>query len=166
MPKRVHLSDGDREWTAEVTASDVTLAGEDHAFVVHPEDDGRFRVESADSPVTGIAATSGDVVWVAIEGEVFEFRAVTGSGRRGRPSARDQDAFTPPMPATVVRILVKPGDAVRNGDVLIALEAMKMELPIRAPRDGVVNAIHCQEGDLVQPGTLLLEFTRNGAMGQ
>jgi 3-methylcrotonyl-CoA carboxylase alpha subunit len=63
------------------------------------------------------------------------------------------------MSATVVRILVKPGDSVSNGDVLIALEAMKMELPIRAPRDGVVKAIHCQAGDLVQPGQQLIEFS-------
>ena len=64
----------------------------------------------------------------------------------------------PPMPATVVRIAVKPGDAVRAGDVLIALEAMKMELPIRAPRDGIVAAVHCQEGELVQPGVSLVEI--------
>jgi 3-methylcrotonyl-CoA carboxylase alpha subunit len=62
------------------------------------------------------------------------------------------------MPATVVRIAVKPGDAVENGDVLIALEAMKMELPIRAPRDGVVLAVHCREGELVRPDQELLEF--------
>ena len=43
-------------------------------------------------------------------------------------------------------------------DVLIALEAMKMELPIRAPRDGVVKAVHCQPGELVQPGQVLLDL--------
>jgi biotin carboxyl carrier protein len=56
------------------------------------------------------------------------------------------------MSATVVRIAVKPGDRVRQGDLLVALEAMKMELPIRAPRDGVVTAVRCSEGELVQPG--------------
>ena len=75
------------------------------------------------------------------------------AGRGARAPARaTHDALTPPMSATVVRIAVKPGDAVRHGDVLIALEAMKMELPIRAPRDGVVAPIHCHEGELVQPG--------------
>jgi len=47
---------------------------------------------------------------------------------------------------------------VAAGDLLIALEAMKMELAVRAPHDGVVKAIHCREGDLVQPGTPLIEF--------
>jgi 3-methylcrotonyl-CoA carboxylase alpha subunit len=35
---------------------------------------------------------------------------------------------------------------------------MKMELPIRAPRDGVVTAVHCREGDLVQPGVVLVDL--------
>ena len=41
---------------------------------------------------------------------------------------------------------------------MIVLEAMKMELPIRSPRDGVVKAIRCEAGELVQPGTTLLEL--------
>jgi 3-methylcrotonyl-CoA carboxylase alpha subunit len=62
------------------------------------------------------------------------------------------------MPATVVRILVAPGARVARGDTLILLEAMKMELPIRAPRSGRVTALHCAKGDLVQPGVNLLEI--------
>jgi 3-methylcrotonyl-CoA carboxylase alpha subunit len=38
------------------------------------------------------------------------------------------------------------------------LEAMKMELPIKAPREGVVRAVHCHTGDLVQPGVNLVEL--------
>ena len=48
-------------------------------------------------------------------------------------------------------ILVKQGDAVTQGQTLVLLDAMKMELPIRAPADGVVTSVHCREGDLV-PG--------------
>ena len=47
---------------------------------------------------------------------------------------------------------------VTEGDTLIVLEAMKMELPIKAPRNGVVKAVHCAKGDLVQPGVNLLEL--------
>jgi biotin carboxyl carrier protein len=64
------------------------------------------------------------------------------------------------MPATVIAVKVTPGQAVEAGDVLITLEAMKMELPIKAPRAGMVKSIACREGDLVQPGVPLLEFER------
>ena len=62
------------------------------------------------------------------------------------------------MPATVRRIEVKPGQAVRRGDVLIVLEAMKMELPVRATADGTVARLNCREGELVQPGQELAEL--------
>jgi biotin carboxyl carrier protein len=62
------------------------------------------------------------------------------------------------MPATVVRVDAAPGDRVRKGDSLIILEAMKMELPVRAPADGIVTAIHCKAGDLVKAGAPLVEL--------
>jgi biotin carboxyl carrier protein len=63
-----------------------------------------------------------------------------------------------PMPASVVAIRVTPGQAVEAGDTLIVLEAMKMELPLRAPRSGTVTSIRCRKGELVQPGVPLLEI--------
>ena len=69
-----------------------------------------------------------------------------------------------PMPATVVATRAEPGQSVRTGDVLVVLEAMKMELTIRAPGDGVVDAVHCRQGDLVQPGVPLVTMRpRRGA---
>jgi 3-methylcrotonyl-CoA carboxylase alpha subunit len=65
-----------------------------------------------------------------------------------------------PMPATVIKIQVKPGDTVKKGDTVLLLEAMKMELPIRAPGDGVVAAVCCKEGELVAADATLVEFER------
>jgi biotin carboxyl carrier protein len=62
------------------------------------------------------------------------------------------------MPATVIRVAAEIGATVARGETLILLEAMKMELPIRAPRDGTVKAIHCAPGELVQPGVNLIEL--------
>src|SRR5580765_6541833 len=90
----------------------------------------------------------------------------TSRGPRERPATRKPDgrsastggAVTAPMPATVLRINVKPGDAVKKGDVLVLLEAMKMELPVRATDAGVVAAIRCREGELVDADAVLLEW--------
>lgn len=157
MGTRLRLIEDGREWTAEVSGGEVSLADVAGAFVVHDEGDGRFRVEGRQPASVGVAALGGDVVWVSIDGRVFEFRVGDDAGRV-RSAARDHDALSPPMSGTVVRIAVSPGDHVRQGDTLIVLEAMKMELPIRVPRDAVVTAVHCREGDLVQPGTVLVEL--------
>jgi biotin carboxyl carrier protein len=53
---------------------------------------------------------------------------------------------------------VRVGDHVEAGDTLVVLEAMKMEVPIRAPRAAIVRTIHCVEGQLVQPGMMLVDL--------
>ncbi|HJZ70880.1 MAG TPA: acetyl-CoA carboxylase biotin carboxylase subunit [Vicinamibacterales bacterium] len=67
-------------------------------------------------------------------------------------------ALTAPMPATVLKVHVHPGDRVKKGDTVVLLEAMKMELPVRAPADATVAAVLCREGDLVQADSTLLEL--------
>jgi biotin carboxyl carrier protein len=53
---------------------------------------------------------------------------------------------------TVWKILIKPGDAVSEDDILMILESMKMEIPITAPEDGVVKEIRVLEGDPIAEG--------------
>ncbi len=82
----------------------------------------------------------------------------TASTRTARRKSHGESGVMAPMPATVVAIKTAVGQTVNEGDAVIVLEAMKMELPIKAPRTGVVKAIHCAKGDLVQPGISLLEI--------
>jgi len=65
-------------------------------------------------------------------------------------------AITSPIPGRVVALKVKAGDRVREGDVLLVIEAMKMENEIRAPRDGRVKEVMVQEGSSVSVGQPLL----------
>ena len=59
------------------------------------------------------------------------------------------------LPGSVVRILVKPGETVQAGQLLLVLEAMKMETPINAPGPGVLAKLEVTEGQQVQSGALL-----------
>ena len=95
--------------------------------------------------------------WVFLDGRVYQV-SDGGGGPPRRSRADEHDALTAPMPATVLAIHVAPGQRIGRNDVVMVLEAMKMELPIRSPRDGVVTAVGCRVGDLVQPGTKLVEL--------
>lgn len=63
-----------------------------------------------------------------------------------------------PMNGSLVRILVEVGQKVEAGAQLVVLEAMKMEHSVRAPHDGVVLALYCQEGEMVSEGAVLVEM--------
>jgi len=125
---------------------------------VTPVGDGVYQIEVDGRTETLYVAGPAHDRWVFWNGRVFrgDFR----QDRARRPSERASAhlALTAPMPATVVRIHVKPGDTVTKGQVLMLLEAMKMELPIRAPGDGVVSAVHGREGQLVDADAVLLEL--------
>jgi biotin carboxyl carrier protein len=161
MATRMRVREGDRDRTADVSGTSVTLDGVAEVFQVREAAPGLWHVvrgvASPEESLEGCAAAEGDVVWVALGGELFEIHVDRASGA-ARAQARGHEGLAAPMPATVVRVVASPGTRVSMGDALVVLEAMKMELPIRAPRDGVVTAVHCREGDLVQPGVLLVDL--------
>jgi len=89
-------------------------------------------------------------------------RAPPGTPRRGggrTPTHHNGDAgWGDPRSPTVLRVHVSAGEAAAEGDPLVVVEAMKMEMPVRAPRAGVVRVVHCREGELVPPGAVLVEL--------
>jgi biotin carboxyl carrier protein len=65
------------------------------------------------------------------------------------------DEIRAEMVANVWKVVAKAGDEVEEGDTLVILESMKMEIPVVAESDGVVNQIAVNEGDVVQDGDLI-----------
>src|SRR5687768_237312 len=118
---------------------------------------GELVVRDGDRILRMYAAATGDTVWVFHDGVVYEIADASPSRTRTRTSTSG-GSLTAPMPATVIDVKVKAGDAVKRGDIVIVLEAMKMELPVRAAADGKVTAVNCQAGQLVQPETVLIEI--------
>ena len=127
--------------------AEITPLGEGWYLVT--EGDERWRVAIADAA---------DASWVFVDGQVARIESGGNNSTRGRARGRGDSSVMAPMPATVVAINADAGQSVNEGDTVIVLEAMKMELPIKSPRSGRVKAVHCAKGDLVQPGVTLLEI--------
>ncbi|WGW14085.1 biotin carboxylase N-terminal domain-containing protein [Saxibacter everestensis] len=94
-----------------------------------------------------------------------------GAGRKTKPGKRrthkhsaaqgvdpSVDAVTAPMQGTIVKVAVEEGAAVASGDLVVVLEAMKMEQPLLAHKDGVVSGLSVKVGQTVTAGTQLLEI--------
>jgi 3-methylcrotonyl-CoA carboxylase alpha subunit len=117
---------------------------------------GMYRVSDGDVHHLAWAVGPPSARWVFFDGRVHVVGAPESTTRVH--ATYDDMALASPMPATVASVNVTPGQAVASGDVLIMLEAMKMELPITAPRDGRVRSVACKPGELVQPGVPLVDL--------
>ncbi|MBI3724093.1 biotin/lipoyl-binding protein, partial [bacterium] len=95
-------------------------------------------------------------IWVSIGGRVA--RLSRRDERRARSHASHDTALEVPMPGTCRDVLVRAGDRVEKGALLVIVEAMKMEHEVRSPRAGVVKAVHAKKGEAVSPGTPLVEI--------
>ena len=155
MERRVIITDERGEHGVTVF-DDGRVIVDDVTIVARITGPGEVRLGPESSIVTWVAA-SGDIRWVFLNGSIYELEA-HGEGRRRRRAASGHSSLSAPMPATVIRVEVSPGGHVRRGDTLVILEAMKMELPIRADTDGTVTNVSCKPGDLVQPGVALVEI--------
>lgn len=96
-------------------------------------------------------------VWCA--GQTFEIRRESPRPQRRAEAADHGTGLLAPMPGRIRRISRPRGERVTKGDVVLVLEAMKMEHAIRAPRDGVVTRLPHAEGDLVDAGAVLAEIS-------
>ena len=119
--------------------------------------DGRFLVDDGTRQRLAFGVATREARWVYLDGRVHVVEA-QDSGRARSRHGHDNAALASPMPGTVVLVNVEPGQKVSRGELLVMLEAMKMEVAIKAPHDGTVKSVACRKGDLVQPGVALLEM--------
>jgi len=116
----------------------------------------RLRLNGASNAATVLR--DGPQVTVIAGGETYVFESVD---LLAAPTAAAAGAgrIVAPIPGRIAAVLVAAGATVARGQPLVVLEAMKMELTLSAPSDGVVAALHCTTGDMVEDGRELVEVT-------
>jgi glutaconyl-CoA decarboxylase len=116
-------------------------------------DVGVEEVGAAGAPVQAAAA-----VQASAPAPVQQAPAAPAPAAAPAPVAAGASTVKAPMPGTVLSLKVAAGQAVRRGDVLLILEAMKMENEITSPSDGTVAAVRVQAGSTVNTGDPMVDL--------
>ncbi len=155
----------DKTFTLTLDGTEYEIEVHGNTFMVneHPYVIG---LEGNEVTVDGIAYSVELEEQKAIVGGIaYEFevsgltaRAPAGPAKAPPPSEAGTGAIQAIMPGSVVQVLASEGDLVSEGDVVLILEAMKMENELHAPIDGAVKAIHVQAGQAVERGAVLAEI--------
>lgn len=137
----------------------VHLDGRTIGVIVRYAQGGRLEVILDGSPCSGFAVRDRDRRVVQIDGSGPMTLVRTFPGRDGQhPAAADEDQVAAVMDGQVVAVSVREGDPVVAGATLVVLEAMKMEIRVVAPHEGIVRRLHCKAGDVVERGRTLVEI--------
>ncbi|MBA6340868.1 sodium-extruding oxaloacetate decarboxylase subunit alpha [Colwellia sp. MB02u-10] len=122
--------------------------------------------EVAATPAVSSANTGPESYAVSVDGKVFDVVVAPGgsidtiapSSKAPAASSSDGEPLKAPLAGNIFKVLVNEGDEVEAGEVVIIMEAMKMETEIRAIKSGEISAIHTKEGDSVAVGDILLSL--------
>ncbi len=145
---------GDRlRVTRDGITAELRILRQDSSFFVLEwlEQNGERRL------IRGAGCVDGDQRQLWVNGRTFNYNRI----RQRSSEAVLDGSLSSSIPAVVSQILVNLGETVSAGDKLILLESMKMIIPILAPCDSKVTAIHCAVGESVQAGVPLIELEKS-----
>lgn len=95
-------------------------------------------------------------LWFHVGGQTYKYVDPSQVGSSSSAEV-NVDFIKAPMPGKIIKVNIKNNDKVKSGDVLVIMEAMKMEYKLQAGRDGAIQ-LHCAEGDIVSLSQDLVTF--------
>jgi 3-methylcrotonyl-CoA carboxylase alpha subunit len=139
-------------------AYQATVDGQGQSVEVIDRQPGQISLRVADKPVTIYFATENGERWLSLGGCTYRLEKPSRRSLSSDHEVAGGQAVRSPMPAQVRGVNVAEGDAVTKGQTLLLLEAMKMEIRIKAPADGRVKRLLAKNGQAVEKDQLLAEI--------
>jgi biotin carboxyl carrier protein len=125
----------------------VCVDGREHEVsATGTRDDGRQTIEIGGASIPFIRAHVGDRQIVHIGGRNFETGIIDRTSE-SRAASGGRDAIRAPMPGTVIAVHKPEGSEVKEGEAIVTIESMKLQMALQAPRDGIVAALFRKDGE-------------------
>ena len=121
---------------------------------------GYLKIKIGDRFIKSVITEGEKEKYVFVDGNVFKVKPVELTGVK-KTKKKEEGDLSSPISGKVVSVKAKEGAAVKKGDVLMVIEAMKMEYLIRAPYDGKVKKVNFKEKDQIEIGQNTVELIKN-----
>ncbi len=119
---------------------------------------GQLVIQLAERVIKSVISQGDDSKFVFIDGNIFKVKRIELTGRK--TTGKKEGDLNSPISGTVVKVKVTEGDLVKKDDVLLVIEAMKMEYLIHAPYSGKIKRIYFKEKDQIEIGQLTAEIEK------
>jgi len=154
---------GEHEYKVNITAHQCTVDGEVVDAAILPLNPNGLQLLRRGKRAVEVYLSSqeNDTYQLSLQGGRSVTTHVTGAGRgraRRRAAKADSHVLLAPMHGLVVDVAVKAGQEVEQGQTLVVLESMKMQMQLRSPRTGKVELVNVQAGSQVEKGAILVQF--------
>jgi biotin carboxyl carrier protein len=133
-----------------------TADGRRVEYAARPLGGGEWILEGPEGAQRVVIARRGASTWVHCAGRTLVFEEESFAARQAHAAAGD-GRLSAPMPATVLEVLAAQGDQVAEGQTLVVISAMKMQVDVKTPAAGVVRRLPVAAGDAGEAGALLAE---------
>ena len=120
---------------------------------------GQLQIKIGDRILKTVITEGDKEKYVFVDGDVFKVKPVELTGAR-KIKKKEEGDLSSPISGKVVNVKVKNGDKVKKGDVLMVIEAMKMEYIIRAPFNGKVKKVNFKEKDQIEIGQITVDVSK------
>ncbi len=143
----------------------ASVDGQPYELEVLDDQPGQVSLRFDGRPLTLYWAADGVDKWVSLNGCTYRLERPTPRGARASGDTGAGQVVRSPMPAQVRAVQVEVGEAVQQGQTLLLLEAMKMEIRIKAPAAGTVARLLVKTGDTVEKDQVLAEIGEEAHAG-
>jgi len=119
-----------------------------------------MKIKIGDRIIKSIITEGDKEKFVFVEGNVYKVLPIELTGIKKSRKKKEEGDLSSPISGKVVNVKAKKGDKIKKDDVIMVIEAMKMEYIIRSPYDGIVQKINFKENDQIEIGEITAEVKK------
>ncbi len=136
----------------------VTYDNNEYTVSVEEIKPGQLKIKLGNRIIKCVISEGEDNKFVFIDGDIFKVKRIELTGRK--KTKKKQGDLNSPISGTIVDVKVKEGSKIKKDDVIMIIEAMKMEYLIRAPYNGTIKKVLFKSKDQIEIGQLTAEIER------